>query len=100
MTSNEVPSLQAFMEMIGGEEEYKRAVMLAAYLRTFAHRLDVRYYLNEPEANRFRIEIRNLPRYATEKADMVFKYKYLYLFLEESAKNAPPIMTNDEGGSE
>ena len=78
MSSNEVSSLEQFLDMIGGPDEYKGAVFVAALLRTF--KKSITYYNMTKWYDTFEVQIEIGNNFSL---DTTFRNTYLYLFEEE-----------------
>lgn len=81
MNSNEMESLQFVLDMLGGSDEYKGAVLVAALCKTFKNSVNYLYITKGEKTFNILMEVghRNLTINAT------FNNSYFYLF-EDSAK--------------
>lgn len=79
MTSGELPSLEYFLERIGGSDEYKGAVLVAALIRTFRSSITSLVFTYGAYA----FDIHMVVGSKNLVLDVTFGNAYLYLFKED-----------------
>lgn len=81
LVSGELPTIEYFLDKIGGPDEYKGAVLVAALLHTFQK--SITYYNMTKWYDSFEIEVEVG---STFSLDVKFRNTYLYLFEEEGKR--------------
>lgn len=81
LDSGELPTIEYFLEKIGGSDEYKGAVLVAALLHTFSKSITYYNMTKWDDAFEIEVEIGNV-----FSLDAKFRNIYLYLFEEEGKR--------------